>query len=486
MMLLVATLATAAALSQNRGYGATSGATKGVVSGLTRLVNLNGGETPNAVARQRKVESLTPQEVRDGLAEDYRNEYLWSGKITPELYDERCVFTDPTLSFAGLDVFESNLKNLDPWIERFVPAPQRRVDLYSLKQTGTTVTASWRMVGALKLPWRPRLDLNGTTTYTLGGAGGRISAYDETWAITAGDALLQLLKPAPIEVVEPEFWPGRSEGRAPVSKVRAPILNPPTIVVLPGFGNDASDYATPLGLPAETGLVSALERRGFKVEVVPVARGDWLQVLTKGYKDLDFLLFEKASMNSPSFSWYAAKVSETVATIEGPVLLVGHSAGGWLAKLSCLLDDEVAKKVAGVVTLGAPHLPPPAGTPCATRGVVADVARAAWPAVPLITVASASIRGDAAGGVEAKTAADAYRRVSGDGSDVGDSVVPLCAAHLPEADLQLTLPCRHSINVAGTSAPTDEWYGAERWVDAWLGPALGIVSKPRWLRGLGR
>ena len=87
---------------------------------------------------------------------------------------------------------------------------------------------------------------------------------------------------------------------------------------------------------------------------------------------------------------------------------------------------------------------------------------------------------------EAATAADAYGRVSGNPEGLGDSVVPLSAAHLPEADLQLTLPCRHSINVAGTSVPTDDWYGAERWVDAWLGPALDVVSKPRWLRKLVR
>ena len=81
---------------------------------------------------------------------------------------------------------------------------------------------------------------------------------------------------------------------------------------------------------------------------------------------------------------------------------------------------------------------------------------------------------------------DADGRVSGNPEGLGDSVVPLSAAHLPEADLQLTLPCRHSINVAGTSVPTDDWYGAERWGDAWLGPALDVVSKPRWLRKLVR
>ena len=53
-------------------------------------------------------------------------------------------------------------------------------------------------------------------------AGGRISSYDETWALSAGEALLQLLTPAPQEVeeiVEPEFWPGRLAGRAPTGYV---------------------------------------------------------------------------------------------------------------------------------------------------------------------------------------------------------------------------------------------------------------------------
>ena len=109
-----------------------------------------------------------------------------------------------------------------------------------------------------------------------------------------------------------------------------------------GFGNDAADYATPLGLPEETGLAAALGRRGFRVEVVPVARGDWLQVLTRGARDPDFLLFEKARRTSPAFRWYADKVSETLGKVDGPVLLVGHSAGGWLAKLACLLDGAVA------------------------------------------------------------------------------------------------------------------------------------------------
>ena len=40
---LLACVLPATALSQGRGYGSTSAATKTIVSGLTQLVNLNGG-----------------------------------------------------------------------------------------------------------------------------------------------------------------------------------------------------------------------------------------------------------------------------------------------------------------------------------------------------------------------------------------------------------------------------------------------------------
>jgi len=133
-----------------------------------------------------------------GLRADFEeHEYLWSGKITAELYDEDCVFTDPTLSFGGLATFERNLANLDPWIERFVPPGARSCELKKIEllDDGAAIVAEWRMVGDLALPWRPRLDLDGRTRYTLGGEGGRISSYDEAWAITPSEALWMLVKP---------------------------------------------------------------------------------------------------------------------------------------------------------------------------------------------------------------------------------------------------------------------------------------------------
>ena len=72
----------------------------------------------------------------------------------------------------------------------------RAVELDSLELADDgAVEARWRMVGDIAVPWKPRLDLRGCTRYTLGGDGGRIVRYDESWAITPAEALLQLVRP---------------------------------------------------------------------------------------------------------------------------------------------------------------------------------------------------------------------------------------------------------------------------------------------------
>lgn len=484
-------IASAASLSApKRGFEKTSAATKGLVSGLTALVNAAGGRAAATAPRLRAFpEGLSPEAVLAGLEVDFAADYLWTGAVTPELYDERCVFTDPTLSFAGLDTFERNIANLEPWLDRLVGA--KRVDLESiaLREDRGAVLASWRMVGDINAPWRPRLDLRGTTTFTLGGAGGRISAYDETWSTTAADALASLLRPAApdSEKAVPEFWPGREGGARPAPAV---VLGDgaPTFLVLPGFGNDAGDYVEPLGLGRECGLAAALERRNCKVRVVPVRRRDWLAVFTRGLFDLPFLL-NRASLDSPAFAWYTREVADAVDKIEdGDVVLVGHSAGGWLARLyAASYPDQYAARVAGVVTLGAPLEPPPEGVDCATRGVLAAAAALPTPPGFLVCVGSDAVTGDpdAAGTPEA-IASDAYRRTIGDPAAVGDGVVPLASSASGDADVALTLGCLHSVNVAGTTDPTDDWYGAERNVDAWLAPVRDQLAaeKRRFVRSL--
>ena len=58
----------------------------------------------------------------------------------------------------------------------------------------------------------------------------------------------------------------------------------------------------------------------------------------------------------------------------------------------------------------------------------------------------------------------------------GDGVVPLEWTQL-EGAAQVRLPgVLHSINEAGTTLPTDRWYGSEGVVDRWL-PAVRKATK---------
>ena len=500
---------TVTALSTPPSFNEISSTSKGVkslVSSLTAVVNSLGGAEQASEPRQREFESLTTDVMLEGLRRDFvENEYLWSGKIDPELYDEDAIFTDPTLSFSGLATFEKNLENLDPWIERFVPPSQRSVELKSLRlleeEEGggePVIEAEWRMLGDLALPWKPRLDLDGRTRYTLGGAGGRISSYDEAWAISPAAALAMLVTPYKAGADEAvaagvAHWPGQLEGAAAPTPAVV-LTDAPPFVVLPGFGNDAIDYVAPLEQSEEVGLTAALRRRGVgAVSVVPIARANWLNVL-RGLGDVGFLTGD-AQPDGPAFMWYLRKAQEAVEQAvaarrseqgeqgegSGPdarVVLLGHSAGGWLARALCELDAEWTRRhVRGIVSLGAPHLGPPPGVPDQVRGTVTNL-NARAPGAHLrtdgllyVTVASDRVRGDeaAAPGSAAKIAYNSYRMICGNGDVAGDGVVPLVSAHLDGADAQLTLDCYHSINEAGTTRPTDDWYGAERRIDEWLG-----------------
>ena len=199
-------------------YKETSSAVKNLVSGLTAVVNAfgeSGDAEGDGMTRKERREArplpTTPRDpnalVRDISREFTEAKYLWTGDITPEMYDLFCTFTDPTLSFVGLDTFERNLKNLQPVLRRLVRDSD--VELYACELLGEDeagggggdgrVRASWRMTGNLRLPWRPRIDLEGRTTFTFrdwGEARGcLITAYNEEWELSAGEAVSQLVRP---------------------------------------------------------------------------------------------------------------------------------------------------------------------------------------------------------------------------------------------------------------------------------------------------
>ena len=183
-------------------YEATPSPVKKLVSGLTAIVNSFGSAGAAEAARAERTayaSAVSPSELLEGVRADYEERmYLWTGDIDPNIYDADCTFTDPTLSFSGLDQFQRNIENLQPILQRLVKDPV--VELYTcdLDESERVVSATWRMKGDIALPWRPRIDLNGRTRFVYepdAPAMGRITEYIETWEIEAGDALMQLLRP---------------------------------------------------------------------------------------------------------------------------------------------------------------------------------------------------------------------------------------------------------------------------------------------------
>jgi len=289
------------------------------------------------------------------------------------------------------------------------------------------------------------------------------------------------------------------------------------VVICPGFGNDSIDYETPLGQSRDIGLVSALERRGFSpnlVQIVPVRRVDWARV-AGGLLDPSFYRGE-ALPTGKGYGWYVQRVRETIdqAYMEGggeKVLLLGHSAGGWLARaamgdgtwnVETTTDDAVmiktAERVACIATFGAIHKPPEDDSTCVTRGAL-DYVNCQYPGaflrndgVGYVTIGSNAILGDNSRdkdtvnednvanelyatrgeGSVGRVAYTAYKSVCGRGDVMGDGVVPLDWTQLDGARQIRLDGVLHSINEAGTTMPTDRWYGSEGVIDRWLPSVL--------------
>ncbi|BBN19771.1 hypothetical protein MPTK1_8g13500 [Marchantia polymorpha subsp. ruderalis] len=136
-------------------------------------------------------------------------------------------------------------------------------------------------------------------------------------------------------------------------------------VILPGLGNNTSDY---------NALVSDLEARNVSATVVQVARADWLRNAS-GLLDGNY--WKGTLSPRPVLNWYlermkaAIDIAKAGAGGDGKVSLIGHSAGGWLARV--YMAEFGTQDIALLLTLGTPHLPPPRGIPGVfdqTRGLL--------------------------------------------------------------------------------------------------------------------
>jgi pimeloyl-ACP methyl ester carboxylesterase len=346
-----------------------------------------------------------------------------------------------------------------------------------------------------------------------------------------------LMSSSSIDVVVVSAYNQPRQQRQPQRPQQSIATTP--VVICPGFGNDQIDYYEPLQQPRDVGMVAALERRGFDpalIYTLPIQRSDWFKV-AGGLLDWNFYT-NAALPTGKGYGWYVQRFRDTIQEAHFQsggqrVLVIGHSAGGWLARAS--MGDgtwstsstttmttknpsatpplRVADLICGLVTVGAIHKPPVTVTSCVTRGALAYTDQT-YPGAFLKHqgIAYVSVGGDAVvgnnakpsrtttinGDVETSTAANrvyaqrgegsearvaytSYEAVCGRGNVTGDGVVPLEWTQLEGATQLQLAGVMHSINIAGTTLPSTTWYGAERVLDQWLPVALqeaGISTQP--------
>jgi pimeloyl-ACP methyl ester carboxylesterase len=273
------------------------------------------------------------------------------------------------------------------------------------------------------------------------------------------------------------------------------------LLILPGFGNNSEDYFLPQA--PQGSLVASLQKRGWSADqicVLPLQRTDWLQVFWNGAFDLEFWQ-ANASADRPAFAWYLNRVADCIRELtaeddDASVVLIGHSAGGWLARAAlghfsgtsqeeepneaCNIDRG---RVLGMVTLGSPHLPPPPQVMDMTRGAL-RITNERFPGafhrnegLFYITAIGDAVQGakqERTNPLEKTTATgfayNSYQAVCGQGDTIGDGVVPVSAGHLDDAT-QLDLEgIFHSVNVP------DQWYGSDNVIDSWYTTMLQEIA----------
>ncbi|KAK9788304.1 hypothetical protein WJX73_009128 [Symbiochloris irregularis] len=251
-----------------------------------------------------------------------------------------------------------------------------------------------------------------------------------------------------------ESWPGGRLAwhRRPTQRVEAAPSTPP-IVILPGFGNCTEDYVLGLGEPANS-LVNCLQERGFHSQVVQVKRSDWLQAL-RGLLTRQY--WQQKCQPAASYGWYLARVQQAVnlareQTGHSQVILVGHSAGGWLGR-AFMADpmyfespparpDDPHQAVSQLVSLGTPHSAPAAARDM-TGGALTWVNQT-FPGAHFMDhgimytcVAGRTVRGDCKAGRRSieRYSYGSYAQVCGEGQGAeGDGVVPYQSALLQGAN----------------------------------------------------
>lgn len=161
------------------------------VTGVTELLRLFSPPS-NQTSLEKQIDEVPASTVDDVLRiikSDYDNAYFVTGNFTSSIYAENCIYADPTIKFRGRELYARNLKLLVPFFD-CASIILQKIEKDIVSDTNF-VMASWKLRTNLKLPWRPLISINGSTTYELD-EDYKIVRHVESWDVSAVEAVLQI------------------------------------------------------------------------------------------------------------------------------------------------------------------------------------------------------------------------------------------------------------------------------------------------------
>ncbi|XP_041001787.1 uncharacterized protein LOC121247510 isoform X4 [Juglans microcarpa x Juglans regia] len=228
-------------------------------------------------------------------------------------------------------------------------------------------------------------------------------------------------------------------------------------VILPGLGNNSSDYKK---------LEATLnEQYGVPTLVAKVSRLDWLRNAA-GLVDPNY--WRGTLRPRPVLDWYLKRVDEAVLEAKelaqgGTLSLIGHSAGGWLARV--YMEEFGLSDISLLLTLGTPHLyiqgAPFFGSSIANVESVIPNDNAEVAVVNDVDTSASN-----ATTLRARLVGQGYKQVCGQADIWGDGVVPEVSAHL-EGAYNITLDGVYHSPV-GSDDASRPWYGSPVIVEKWI------------------
>lgn len=221
-------------------------------------------------------------------------------------------------------------------------------------------------------------------------------------------------------------------------------------VILPGYLAGAQPYQE---------MEAALDKAGFPTVTVPLRRRDWLPTIggrsvTGIIRALDATA-QRAMIDHDS----------------NQINLVGHSAGGWIARIYIgeepydihasdrkrTLPRPARTHVHTLITLGTPHTSRERWTRKNLDFVNQQYPGAFYNDIDYVCVAGKSVLGKRSDWFTFNS----YKMTAGTGDTWGDGVVPVAAAHLKGAN-NIVMD-----DVAHSPRPNQLWYGSPTVVEQW-------------------